>query len=140
MFHVKCCRMFFVNFPGCFRHKSQVAETWVLSFQDIFNGINLKPCSMVIESLIYVKIFGGAIPTLKCCTVFCSRIFSRIFKPKKSQSARLFQPRQRFQNPAAPAPCKRRFFCCILRGVKGRSGNASQLNPTKTQPLDPQNP
>jgi len=67
--------MFFVNFPGCFRHKSQVAETWVLSFQDIFNGINLKPCSMVVESLIYVKIFGGAIQTLKCCTIFCPGFF-----------------------------------------------------------------
>lgn len=83
MFHVKYCRMFFVNFPGCFRHKSQVAETWVLSFQDIFNGINLKPCSMVVESLIYVKIFGGAIQTLKCCIPFFVQDFFTNLQPKK---------------------------------------------------------
>lgn len=102
MFHVKCCRMFFVNFPGCFRHKSQVAETWVLSFQDIFNGINLKPCSMVVESLIYVKIFGGAIQTLKCCTIFCPGFFHESSTQKNHSRRGYFNPGSGFKTRQHP--------------------------------------
>ena len=90
---------------------------------------------MVVESLIYVKIFGGAIQTLKCCTIFCPGLNES--STKLSQSARYQTPAAR--NPLHPLHANVGFSAAFSVASKVEVAMPHSF-PTKTQPLDPQNP
>lgn len=130
----------FCRFPSqtwCFRHKSQVAETWVLSFQDIFNGINLKPCSMVVESLIYMsKSLGAQFKPWNVVPFFVQDLTN--LQPKLSQSAR-YQTPAAVSNPLHPLHANVGFSAAFSVASKVEVAMPHSF-PTKTQPLDPQNP